>query len=97
MRDDADNVISDQSNILKNIHKFYSKLYSNQGLSEFPDEELFNSVVTPKLTDDERSILDQPLSKQELYDVNKTMKTNKTPGFDGLPIAFYVVFFTRYL
>ena len=46
---------------------------------------------TPKLSEEEKSFLDQPLSKQELYDVVKTIKTNKTPGFDGLPIEFYIV------
>ena len=58
---------------------------------KIPDEDFFNSIDTPKLSEEEKSFLDQPLSKQELYDVIKTIKTNKTPGFDGLPIEFYIV------
>ena len=36
--------------------------------------------------------MDKPLSKQEIFDVIKSMKMNKTPGFDGHPIEFYIVF-----
>ena len=95
--DDDANVISDQSLILKNIHKFYSKLYSIQDNlgqdSRLHDlDAFFNSVESPKLTEEENLILKQPLSKQELFDVLKTMKSNKTPGYDGLPVEFYIVF-----
>ena len=70
IKDDEDNVISDPSLILKNIHKFYSKLYSNQGQNEIPDEDFFNSIDTPKLSEEGKVFLDQPLSKQELYVCN---------------------------
>ena len=71
--DDEGNIISDQPSILQNIHN--------------EDNEAFiNLIDSPKISDDENVILEQPLSKQELFDVIKTMKTNKTPGYDGLPI-----------
>ena len=59
---------------------------------EIVHQDLFNDLNIPKLTDDEKQILDKPLSKQEIFDVIKSMKINKTPGFDGLPIEFYIVF-----
>ena len=51
-----------------------------------------DSIDIPKLSEDGKAILEKPLCKQELYDVIKSMKLNKTPGFDGLPIEFYIVF-----
>ena len=95
IRDDEGNIILDQASILQNIHNLHSRLYSNRNSSqnEVLDNEAFlNLIDTPKLSDDENDILEQPLSKQELLDVIKTMKTNKTPGYDGLPIEFYIVF-----
>ena len=58
-----------------------------------PSRETFlDSIDIPKLSEDGKAILEKPLCKQELYDVIKSMKLNKTPGFDGLPIEFYIVF-----
>ena len=85
---------SDPDNILKEIQSFYSNLYSNFGRDVQTDgfnEGLFDDLEIPKLSEDEKKILDNPLSKQEIFDVIKSMKMNKTPGFDGLPIEFYIV------
>ena len=36
--------------------------------------------------------MEKPISKQGIFDVIKSMKLNKRPGFDGLPIEFYIIF-----
>ena len=97
LQNDGGDLISDPDEILKEIHQFYSKLYSNPDdiqvtSNENMDEELFDNIVIPKLAEDEKQSIESPLSKQEIYDVIKSMKINKTPGFDGLPIEFYLVF-----
>ena len=37
-------------------------------------------------------LLEKPISKQELFDTIQSMKHNKSPGLDGFPIEFYIVF-----
>ena len=39
-----------------------------------------------------RSTLDLPISKSELYKTLVSMKQNKTPGFDGFPVEFFILF-----
>lgn len=97
VHDTHGNLITDPNKILKEIEQFYTKLYSNMdeehGITNENDvnETLFDKIDIPKLTEDEKQILENPISKQEIFDVIKSMKINKTPGFDGLPIEFYVV------
>ena len=95
IKDGEGKLSSDPDKILKEIHDFYENLYSNsqnQNSSDDNFQDLFNKINIPKLTDSEKELLEKPLSKQEIVDVIKSMKTNKAPGFDGLPIEFYVVF-----
>ena len=54
------------------------------------------NIDIPKLSVESKDILDQPFSKKELYDSLMLMKQNKTPGYDGFPTEFYIVFLARY-
>ena len=96
--DHEGNLTSDPDKILSEIHKFYSKLYSNPDrqymTNENVNQDLFNDLDILKLSDDEKNILEKPLSKREIFDVMKSMNMNKTPGFDGLPIEFYITFWS---
>ena len=96
IKDNNGNLILDQTSILNEIHDFYCNLYSNQDgdqtLHDVARDTFFNSLDIPKLNDDEKNALEEPLSKPELFDVIRSIKTNKTPGYDGLPIEFYIVF-----
>ena len=56
------------------------------------NESLFGNLDIPKLSEDEKDNLENPLSKKEIFSVIKSMKMNKSPGFDGLPIEFFMVF-----
>ena len=51
-----------------------------------------NSIEIPQLNEVDKDFLDKPLSKKELYDTITSMKHNRSPGLDGLPIEFYIVF-----
>ena len=93
-----DKLILNPMSIMKKIQEFYSKLYSiPDNLPSNWDEnaaniDIFNNIHIPKLSDDDKQFLERPLSKNELYEVVKSMQSNKTPGFDGLPIEFYSAF-----
>ena len=58
------------------------------------NEKFLSSIDTciPKLSDESKNILDQQISKKECYDAILSMKKNKTPGYDGFPVEFYIVF-----
>ena len=63
--------------------------------TEIPNgENIFEKLEIPQLLEDEKDSLEHPFSKQELYDVVLSMKKNKTPGYDGLPIEFYITFWS---
>ena len=40
-------------------------------------------------------MLSAPLTKEELFWVINLISTNKTPGIDGIPIEFYIEFWTE--
>ena len=50
-----------------------------------------DGIEFPKLSEVQKSTLDQAISKSELYKTLVSMKLNKTPGFDGFPV-FFIVF-----
>ena len=91
----GDTLICNQKDVMVEIQNYFQNLYSNpnadQSISN--DIELFlEGIEIPKLSDEDKQIIDQPITKQELYNTLVSMKLNKTPGFDGLPVEFYIVF-----
>ena len=90
LEDPTGNVITDPAGILREIQTFYGNLYSlqdAQGATDGNDinESLFDMINIPQLTEDQKQSLDSPLTKQEMFNVIKSMNMNKTPGFDGIP------------
>ena len=92
LKRDDDSIIS--CNVMNEIHSFFQALYStqtnaNRNVDEFLD--IISSNI-PKLNDDCKQFLDQPVAKSELYNTLISMHQNKTPGYDGLPTEFYITF-----
>lgn len=89
------NIVSDPNIILQEIQSFYSKLYSEcdrDVQNENSNDTIFSNLDIPQLSEGEKHYLENPLSRNEIFDVIKSMKMNKSPGFDGFPIEFYMVF-----
>lgn len=84
-------LINNNDDIMKEIHSFYSQLYSEHR-TDVNFDTFLNDIEIPKLSDENKEILDQPITKNELYKTLVSMSKNKTPGFDGLPVEFYIVF-----
>ena len=51
-------------------------------------------VNLPVLTQEKQNICEDIISKQECEEALKTIKSNKSPGDDGLPIEFYRTFWS---
>ena len=98
LMDNGNNLITDSPMILKILHDFYAKLYSipDNNLAEIDEKTLNNAIFSkisiPKLPEEEKKFLETKLTRNEVYNAVKSMKMNKTPGFDGLPAEFYLVF-----
>ena len=88
-----DETITNQSDILNCLKEFYEELYKkpNHNLQVPADP-----VLTPKtLTDHEKNLLEEPITKPELDTALKNMKNNKSPGLDGYSPEFFKFFWPQ--
>ena len=77
-------VLTEQSEILKEQTKFYQDLYGTDHSVNFrlaPDEG------ERVLSAEESKFCDETFSKDEFYDALMTLKPNKVPGMDGITIV----------
>ena len=79
--------------IIKEIKKFYEKLYSTS-TSETPQScsQFLEDINLPTLTAEEINFLNQPITIEDLESSIKKSKNGKSPGSDGLTREFYIVF-----
>ena len=94
IKKDNDDIISDREKVLEEIQTFYQNVYKNQNINNEAEitEHFLDSIETPHLDENDKKLMEQSISKKELYDTLASMKHNKSPGYDGLPSEFYVVF-----
>ena len=87
-------VTSNQSEVMKEIHSYFQRLYSSNHQVDSNDFDSFlRNLNIPKLSENHKQMLDQPVSKNKLYNTLLSMNHDKSPGFDGLPTEFYICFF----
>ena len=86
-----DNTIKqDPKQILQELKKFYSNLYSSSKPNL--DDHTFTKIQNlrmPQCDLDEQNYLDSPISLHECKEALNTMPENKSPGQDGLSYEFY--------
>ena len=85
-------VTQDHTTIMEMLHDFYSNLYKDQSSSSLPDEPFVNNA--PKLSSNDQSICEGPITELECAVALKEMSNNKTPGLDGFPAEFYKFFWS---
>ena len=87
-------MINTDREILEEAQSFYCNLYSSCIVDETNeyDDLFFTEEKNIKLTEHEQKECDGLLTEAECFASLKTMKSNKTPGSDGLPAEFYKVF-----
>jgi len=80
----------------KEVELFYKDLYASRQCLDIPLDWEQTGIVSDELTNDEKAKLGADLTegslKQTLF---KKMKTGKSPGNDGLTVAFYRCFWTK--
>ena len=79
--------INDPSEILNEMGKFYSKLYTSKSKGiEGIDNYLKEIKIENVLSDNDRQSLEKMPNVDEIETVLNIIKENKSPGTDGLPI-----------
>ena len=69
LKDENENNIVNQQQILEQIYSFYQKLYKEEYnvAQSITIENFLDSIETPSLNEDDKVFLDKSISKQELY------------------------------
>uniref|UniRef100_A0A803K7H0 Reverse transcriptase domain-containing protein n=1 Tax=Xenopus tropicalis TaxID=8364 RepID=A0A803K7H0_XENTR len=79
--------------IIQEFHNFYSSLYDSPSLTSREKRDAFlETIPLPKLTQNERSLLNNPITEEEVITAIKTLKSSSSPGPDGLPASYYKKF-----
>ena len=84
------NIAHDVNKILNIQSEFYKHLYQSDSSVHFDMTNSSGIFVQPQ----DKLRLEQGISEGEIFDAIMTLKPNKTPGCDGLPIEFYRKFWT---
>ena len=88
-----DDFISTDKEILLECEHVYKNLYTSKVDTNKNTGAFFPTLEEQKrLSQEEQSLCERPLSKKECLEALKSMASEKTPGSDGLPCEFYKVF-----
>ena len=95
LKNDTGSIISDQKDILKEIHSFHKTLYTSKSTLNNKDNinSFFDKLDIPQFLDDSKTKLNRLISKAEIFTSLKSLNLNRSPGYDGLPAEFYIVLF----
>ena len=87
----------DQNKVHNHIFNFYNNLFSaEETTSTLPDIQNFmEGIETDKITEEENTRLQQPISQAEIEEFIKSMSNDKAPGITGITPAFYKVFWLQ--
>ena len=88
MLDDNGKELNSSEEILMEQREFYSKLYEQDDFVNFT----MTNPCDKKVPDEIRAMQDQQINMGEINEAMKTMRNDRTPGEDGIPVDFYKVF-----
>ena len=85
--------VSSQSEINKELHKFYKNLYSNNcTTSSTETANMLSDLNLKVLNQTEKDRCNSFLTEEELYNALMEMNEDTSPGNDGLTVEFYKFF-----
>ena len=88
-----ENQIVNNTNEIINVQvDFYKNLYTSEGSKE-AEREFFGKYINKKVSDKSYEVLDKEIEMQDIFNAIKNMKSNSSPGPDGIVIEFYLKFF----
>ena len=87
-----DELIFGTNGILIEQVEFYKKLYSSEGINQ-SEKENFGQYITKTISKDNFEMLNKEIELQDIFNAITKMKTNSSPGPDGIITEFYVIFY----
>ena len=85
--------VTGNSRVLREVTSFWENIYKSQEVNDQDIEEYLADISLERvLADKEQLICEGLLTIEECSEALKNMKSNKSPGSDGLPKEFYVTF-----
>ena len=89
-------LIKDKRGILKETLSFYENLYKRRNIPQNTINKYLNNFTGTKiLSSNEQKFCENLITKEEIYDVVKNFKRNKSPGADGLTSEFFQTFWDQ--
>ena len=78
------------------MHSFYQDLYTSQGIDR---EQMTKNIetITDHIDEQDRDMLNAPITTEEVRKAIKNLKKGKSPGNDGLTAEFYQHFIAKLL
>ncbi|CAJ0931592.1 unnamed protein product [Ranitomeya imitator] len=89
IRDSRGQRLMDPKDINKELGKFYTKLYKEEGRQDVAGDVWLDKIKIPGLTDEELQELNGCITEEEISMAIKRMGANKAPGPDGFNGSFY--------
>ena len=84
-------ILNTKDNIEMYIRKYYQKLYSNDPIDDI-QQQSFLRLINNKLNEDDKNMLSNDISEQEIYKAINDLNINNSPGIDGIPVEFFQTF-----
>jgi carbamoylphosphate synthase small subunit len=88
LRNDDNEVVIGQQNIAEVVKTYFNELFKPNGGSHEP----ILSLISPRVSDEENSLLVAPITKEEVRAALFQMHPDKSPGPDGFNPAFFQKF-----
>ena len=96
IQDSKGALISGRTQVLEEMTQYYKNLYTQENEDqEWDVDSYLNDKNIPKLPNDIKQMMENPVEMKELTEALKLLKHGKTPGNDGLPPEFYIVFWSK--
>jgi len=92
LRNEDGDIITDQSDLLKECCKFYSNLYTSQCIKGEDIDEYLSEIETTSLDECDKILCEKEISEHEVLSAVKNLKNGKSPGIDGIIPEFYKEF-----
>jgi exonuclease III len=96
---DDGTIVTDPAKITQCQKEFYETLYSDNSQNNLQRNQanvhFLNQNNMPKLDEDEKTLLEQEITINEIAQAIADLPNGKTPGTDGFPVDFYKVFWPK--
>ena len=86
-------IVSSEGDVLKEMCSFYEQLYTSKSINDVDIDDYFSDDV-PNVNVNDKILCDSFPTIDECKEAVLNMKSNKSPGLDGIPAEFYKCFWS---